>query len=83
MIEEIIWILVGVYIFLTLILTPVQYRYISALKEEKSKQNYEDKSFGEQYLHYNAQANILFIGANILATIIWHIKHRKDKGGKS
>ncbi len=81
-----IWILGG-YVLLSLLLTPFQYSYIKSLKEmDKKRQGktqnemYEDMSFEEQQLHYNAQGNIFFILANLFATLVYHWKHKHRPG---
>ena len=75
------------YMALSLVLLPMQYRYIVQLKEshKKSMENglpvdeyYESKSFQTQLLHLNAQGNILFIGANVMASLLYKWKHRKN-----
>lgn len=76
----------GAYVLLSLILTPVQYRYIKQLKEMDAERRelglnqdeyYEKMGFEAQELHMNAQGNILFIGANLFAEIYYKWKHRK------
>lgn len=68
----------------TLVILPIQYKYIEGLEEMKKKSGktqgeiYEEMSPQEQVLHRNAQANILFIPANIIAHIIYKRKHKKE-----
>ena len=71
---------VGVYLLLSLFILPVQYKYIKALKEMDkermklglSQNEYYDKmGFEREQLHYNAQGNLLFVGANMLATLLY------------
>ncbi|MGG3560065.1 DUF3949 domain-containing protein [Neobacillus rhizosphaerae] len=78
--------IIGAYLLLSLILLPVQYKYVKHLKEEDKKRKeiglsqaeyYDKMSFENQELHYNAQGNILFIGANLLATLLYKWKHKK------
>jgi hypothetical protein len=78
-------IFVSGYILLSLILVPFQYRYVEQMEkmrkenEKKGKSQgemMEDMGFEEQVLHANAQGNMLFILANILATIVYNVRHR-------
>jgi hypothetical protein len=78
-------IFVSGYILLSLILVPFQYRYVEQMEkmrkenEKKGKSQgemMEDMGFEEQVLHANAQGNMLFILANILATIVYKVRHR-------
>ncbi len=78
--------LIGGYFLLSLILLPVQYPYIKAIKERKKEleakgisqeEMYEKMSFEEQQLTFNLQGNILFLGPNLLATILYNWKHKK------
>lgn len=84
--SEILLIFVAGYILLSLILVPFQYRYIEQMakrrivNEKKGKSQgemMEDMEFEEQLLHANVQGNMLFILANIIATIVYKVKHRK------
>ncbi|MEQ2526425.1 DUF3949 domain-containing protein [Robertmurraya yapensis] len=74
------------YILLSFILLPIQYRYIKELKEMDKERKalglsqneyYEKMSFENEQLHFNAQGNPLFIGANILATLLYKWRHKK------
>ena len=76
----------GVYFLISLFILPFQYKYIKALKEmdkERMKlglsqsEYYEKMEFGREQLHFNAQGNLLFIGANMLATLLYRWRHRK------
>ena len=76
----------GAYILLSLILAPMQYRYIKELKEmDKERRElglsqeeyYEKMGFESQQLHYNVQGNFLFIGANLFAEAFYKWKHRR------
>lgn len=80
--------ILGAYILLSLLLLPVQYKYIKELKETQKKNkdrgvsiedHYDQMSFETQQLHFNAQGNFLFIGANMLAAIVYHLKNREKK----
>lgn len=78
--------IIGAYLTLSLILLPMQYSYIKELKkldqhrkEQGISQNemYDKMRFEEQELHLNAQGNLLFIGANLLAVLLYNWKHKK------
>lgn len=80
--------IVAAYVLLSLALLPIQYRYIKQLKESHKRNKergistedyYDQMSFETQQLHFNAQGNVLFIGANLLATLFYHWKYRKKK----
>jgi hypothetical protein len=84
--DKIFIIIVGGYILLSLILVPFQYRYVEQMekmrKENENKgksqgEMMEDMEFEEQVLHANVQGSVLFILANILATIVYKMKHRE------
>ena len=75
----------GAYLLLSLFILPVQYKYIKALKEmdkERMKlglsQNeyYEKMGFEREQLHFNAQGNLLFVGANMLATFLYNWRQK-------
>ena len=38
---------------------------------------YEKMGFEREQLHFNAQGNLLFIGANMLASLLYRWRHRK------
>ncbi|PLR89816.1 DUF3949 domain-containing protein [Bacillus sp. T33-2] len=78
--------IIGAYILLSLILLPIQYRYISQLKENTKRQRelgvtqeeyYDKMSFESQELHVNAQGNPLFLGANLFASLLYNWKQKK------
>jgi hypothetical protein len=78
--------LLGGYILLSLILLPFQYNYIKELKEmdkkrrEKGisqKEMYDKMSFEEQELNFHIQGSLLFILANLFATLLYNWKHKK------
>ncbi|NHM32715.1 DUF3949 domain-containing protein [Neobacillus terrae] len=80
--------ILSVYIFISLLLLPLQYRFLKALKEEEAKNRAKGKSQGELYdnmnagelaLQENIQGNPLFFLANILASIMYKWKHPKQK----
>ena len=79
--------LIGAYILLSLILAPMQYGYIKELKEmDKERRElglsqneyYEKMGFEYEQLHFNAQGNFLFIGANLFAEAFYKWKHRRE-----
>ncbi|WP_241964561.1 DUF3949 domain-containing protein [Paraliobacillus zengyii] len=81
-------IILGVYVVFSLVITPIQYNYYLAIKELEDKQKkkgktqaqmYEEMSFEEDYLHYNAQSNAFFLLSNIFAAIYYRMKHPKHK----
>ncbi|PAE41541.1 DUF3949 domain-containing protein [Bacillus sp. 7884-1] len=83
--DKVFFIFIGGYILLSLILVPFQYRYVEQMEkmrrenEKKGKSQgemMEDMGFEEQVLHANAQGSMLFILANILATIVYKVKNR-------
>jgi hypothetical protein len=82
---------IGCYILLSLILLPMQYGYIKELKEMNKKikelgltkeEYYEKMSFENQELHQNAQGSLLFLGANIFATLLYNWKHKRKLNPK-
>ncbi len=84
--SEIFFIFIIGYVLLSLILIPFQYRYVEQMEkmrkenEKKGKSQgemMEDMGFEEQVLHANVQGNMLFFLANILATIVYKVKHRE------
>lgn len=79
--------ILGAYILLSLILSPMQYKYIEQIKENDkrrkelglTKEDYDEKmSFENQVLHFNAQGNPLFLGANLFATLFYNWKQKKN-----
>ncbi|MFP7298797.1 DUF3949 domain-containing protein [Neobacillus niacini] len=83
--SEVLLIVVGGYILLSLILIPFQYRYVEQMakmrKENEKKgisqgEMMENMKFEEQLLHANVQGSIFFFLANILATIVYKVKNR-------
>ena len=80
--------IIGAYILLSLLLVPVQYKYIKQLIETQVRNkergvsvedHYNQMSFETQQLHFNAQGNLLFIGANLLATLVYNLENRGKK----
>lgn len=78
---------IGGYLLLSLLLLPVQYRYVKSLKEQQKQKEakgisqqemYENMSFEEQLSHYHAQG-LFFLGANLFATLMYNWKHKEKK----
>jgi hypothetical protein len=76
-------ILLGIAVLYFLIMTPIQYRYIAALKEKQKKSKlkqhemYEKMLFEEEQLHFHNQGNLWNWPSFIAASIIYKIKHRQ------
>lgn len=72
----------SVLFVITLVMIPIQYRYIKAMEEEKKKKKrksgeaFDNMPFGEAFLHQNAQSNPLFLPANLIAYLIYRVKHK-------
>jgi Protein of unknown function (DUF3949) len=86
MMLEVFLIIAGVYILISLLILPFQYRFLITLKREEEKHRKKGRTQGEMYdsmkagdlaLHSNMQGNPLFLLANILASIIYRFKQRK------
>ncbi|HZG61808.1 MAG TPA: DUF3949 domain-containing protein [Anoxybacillus sp.] len=81
----VIGLIVAVVLLVTIMMTPIQYRYIEGLEEVKQKKKvtqqkmYDDMSATEQMLHEHAQSNLFLILPNTIAYIIYKYKHRKNK----
>ncbi|WP_318508744.1 DUF3949 domain-containing protein [Bacillus sp. T3] len=80
--------IVGLYVFISLLISPFQYRSLIELKEEEKKNKLKGKKQGEMYdamnagelsLQRNMQGNPLFFLSNIMVSIIYRIKHPKDR----
>ncbi|MCR8848200.1 DUF3949 domain-containing protein [Rossellomorea sp. SC111] len=76
----------GLYV-LVLILLPMQYRFLIALKADEEKNRLKGKKQAEMYdamnvselsLHGNMQGNPLFFLANLFASILYRVKHSGD-----
>jgi hypothetical protein len=73
----------AVLFVITLIMIPVQYRYIQSMEEEREKKKqkhgevYDKMPVGEEFLHLNAQINPLFLPANLIAYLIFKAKHKQ------
>jgi hypothetical protein len=65
---------------------PIQYLYISGIKERARKwklsqeQMYENMSFEEEQLHFHIQGNIANLPSTIVAHFLYQLRHRKSKG---
>ncbi|UOQ46988.1 DUF3949 domain-containing protein [Gracilibacillus caseinilyticus] len=76
---DVIIITVALYLFVTIIAVPFQYRYLVGVLEEQQRLNqstieyYEKKEFSEQLLHANAQSGFLIL-ANLIAYLILKMK---------
>ncbi|MCC5804385.1 DUF3949 domain-containing protein [Rossellomorea vietnamensis] len=74
----------GLYVLISLLMLPMQYRFLIALKAEEEKNRlkgkkqgemYDDMNAGELSLHGNMQGNPLFFLANLFASILYRVKH--------
>ncbi|GIN87987.1 hypothetical protein J6TS2_43730 [Heyndrickxia sporothermodurans] len=78
----IIW---SVLILYFLIMIPIQYSCISSMKELQKESNlthnerFEKMTFEEEQLHYHLQSNFFTLPSNIIAMLIYKIRHRKEK----
>ncbi|MDE5053860.1 DUF3949 domain-containing protein [Niallia taxi] len=77
---------ISLYILLSIVILPLQYRFLVALKQEEAKfkakgktqgDMYDEMNAGEQALHNNIQGSALFFLANIMASIVYKLKHPK------
>lgn len=65
-----------------LIMIPIQYSYISGLKERMKRtaltQNelYEKMSFEEEQAHFNLQGNLFNLPSALVASYIYKLRHR-------
>jgi hypothetical protein len=81
----VIGLMAAVVLLVTIMMTPIQYRYIEGLEEMKQKKKvtqqkmYDDMSAAEQMLHEHAQSNLFLILPNTIAYIIYKYRHRKNK----
>ncbi|WP_144474478.1 DUF3949 domain-containing protein [Cytobacillus oceanisediminis] len=66
----------------TAIMTLIQYKYIKTMEDSQKRRKqilsemYEEMPVQEEVLHMNLQSNPLFLPANILAGIIYKLRHR-------
>ncbi|WGG46428.1 DUF3949 domain-containing protein [Rossellomorea sp. DA94] len=79
----------GLYVLISLLILPMQYRFLIALKAEEEKNRLKGKKQGDMYdamnvselsLHSNLQGNPLFFLANLFASIMYRVRH--GGGGK-
>lgn len=84
--SEVLMIFIGGYILLSLILIPFQYRYVEQIEKMRKANEkkgisqgdmMENMKFEEQVLHANVQGSMIFFLPNILATIVYKLKHRQ------
>ena len=79
--EIALWILAG-YVLLSIVLLPIQYHYLKENTAQRKKlgltqeEYYEKMSFESEQLHYNVQSNLLFFGANVLASFLYSRRHK-------
>ncbi|CAN7538534.1 DUF3949 domain-containing protein [Rossellomorea sp. LjRoot5] len=78
---------IGIYVLISLLILPMQYRFLIALKAEEEKNWLKGKKQGDMYdamnagelsLHGNMQGNPLFFLANLFASLLYRVKHRGD-----
>jgi hypothetical protein len=76
--------IIGLYVLISLLILPMQYRFLIALKADEEKNRLRGKKQGEMYdamnaselsLHGNMQGNPLFFLANLFASILYRVKH--------
>lgn len=84
-IMDIAWIIIVAVLLLYIFgMVPIQYRNIVAMKEELKESKlshneiYEKMPFEEQQLQYNLQGNFINLPSNIIAMIIYKIRHRHE-----
>ncbi|EZP79175.1 hypothetical protein H839_00490 [Parageobacillus genomosp. 1] len=75
----------GIALLYFLVMIPIQYLYISGIKERARKwklsqeQMYENMSFEEEQLHFHIQGNIANLPSTIVAHFLYQLRHRKSK----
>jgi hypothetical protein len=84
--DTIFWFLIILFslplLIKTAIMTPIQYRYIKTMEDSQKRRKqipsemYEEMPVQEEVLHMNLQSNSLFLQANIIAGIIYKLRHR-------
>ncbi|MFB6468807.1 DUF3949 domain-containing protein [Cytobacillus sp. Hz8] len=81
--QTLYWIVGSVIALYILAMIPLQYQYISEMKDLKKKKNQtneqilDDMSFEKQQLHVNMQGNIINWPSAIIANLIYKIRHRQ------
>jgi len=79
------WIIGAVLAIYMIIMIPVQYRNIEAVKKELEKSGkthnemYEDMSFEQQQMQFNLQGSPFNLPASLIAEFIYFLRHRKEK----
>jgi hypothetical protein len=76
------FIIIGsVLVIYFIVMIPIQYSYISAMKKRRKEANfsqnqlYDNMSFEEQQLHYNLQGNLINLPSTLAAMLIYKIRH--------
>ena len=86
MYSTIFFTVIGIYVLLSIVMLPFQYRFLVALKQEERKfkakgktqgEMYDEMNAGELVLHSHIQGNALFFLANIMASIVYKMKYSK------
>jgi hypothetical protein len=71
----------SVLVIYFIVMIPIQYSYISAMKKRRKEANfsqnqlYDNMSFEEQQLHYNLQGNLINLPSTLAAMLIYKIRH--------
>lgn len=79
------WICASVIALYTIVMVPIQYGSITETKKELKKSGkthnemYEDMSFEQQQLQFNAQGSLYTIPASLIAEFIYFLRHRREK----
>lgn len=77
------WIVVSIAVLYFLVMIPMQYRYISGLKEYQDRMKtsqyelYEKMTFEGQQLHYHNQGNLWNLPSFMVASLIYKIRHQQ------
>ncbi|MDN4524472.1 DUF3949 domain-containing protein [Fictibacillus fluitans] len=75
----------GIALLYFLVMIPVQYAYISGLKERskrtglKQQEMYDAMPVQEQQLHYHTQGNLFNLPSALVASLIYKVKHGKSQ----
>jgi Protein of unknown function (DUF3949) len=76
----------GIALLYFFVMVPIQYLYISGIKERARKwklsqeQMYENMSFEEEQLHFHIQGNIANLPSTVVAHCLYQLRHRQSKG---
>lgn len=71
----------SIALFYFLVMIPVQYSYISGMKDKLKRTNlsqeqlFEKMSFEEEQLHFSIQGNPFNIPSTIVANLIYKLRH--------